>query len=324
MIKIPENVEEWDIGLIAKIIHEGYDENEILEFKSSINADTKKIPITACAFANTRGGTIILGVNNDRTNPLSFDQRLVGLDDSDDLKSKITNQLKNIKPDVLLSNIIFKESNIKLFNGKVIVIVKIIKSKKAPHQFEHKFYKRISNGNTEMDVEEIREMILESQKNKRLLRLFRQEGGVLRDDLINIKKKVEENILWEAIFGTKNLKVVSIRHFLYEQSFLYSLEIQDRILRIIEVAEKLMDYTDHLELVMSQETKDFTGEFLGKNYKNNHEYVKDILLTYVKQGLTHFEKLELLLNEKFILPVSTEVLLEENYQPLIQHANENE
>ncbi|MGI0045901.1 MAG: AlbA family DNA-binding domain-containing protein [Nitrosotalea sp.] len=147
MVHIPEDVEQWDFGLLANLVHEGYDENETLEFKSVLNESTHRIPKTACAFANTKGGFLVFGINNDRTKELTFEQRLMGLDDSDQLKRNIIDQIQNIKPSIPIDNLIFKKSNIKLPNNKVSVILKILKTTVGPHQYDHIFYKRISNGN---------------------------------------------------------------------------------------------------------------------------------------------------------------------------------
>jgi hypothetical protein len=302
MIKIPDNVEDWDIGLIAKLIHEGYDENEILEFKSEINEQTKKIPITACAFANTHGGTMILGINNDRRSPLSFDQRLIGLEDSDDLKSKITNQLKNIKPDILISNIVFKESNIKLLNGKVIIILQVLKSKNAPHQYENKFYKRISNGNTEMDIEEIRKSFIDSLKNERLMIIISQECGFLRTQLkmISDSKRTPLSALMKFC---KDLRILALDSFLLDHAYLYDYEVQESILRIIEAIHKLNSMPEFSDLFIQSEeeikkTENMTAE----------EFMRKRITSNADRGLLYLEKLEKSLDWNFIDATSLEEL----------------
>lgn len=303
MIKIPDNVEECDIGLITKLIHEGYDENEILEFKSEINESTKKIPITACAFANTRGGTIVFGVNNDRTNAVSLDQRLIGLIDSDDLKSKITNQLKSIKPDILLSNIQFKESNIRLLNGRVIVVMKISKSTNTPHQFEFKFYKRLANGNEPMDVEEVRNRILESAKNQTLLGLFISEGGYIRDQLKKMKKYFDDDNSIKAIPFLQYLDVTATSHFLYNQSHLYPHEVQLEIMRLVEIITKLFRFDKPVVDFVNLDEKISNAILEKHGFKTKEQWVKDILYDLTVEGISKFELLEKLLNEKFPEPI---------------------
>jgi len=302
MIKIPDNAEEWDIGLITKLIHEGYDENEILEFKSEINEPTKKIPITACAFANTRGGTIILGVNNDRTNSLSLDQRLIGLVDSDDLKSKITNQLKNIKPDILLSNVQFKESNIRLLSGRVITIVQILKSKNAPHQFEHKFYKRLANGNEPMEVDEIKNSILESAKNETLLNLFKSECGFLRYQLQIIKKNLDENAVYHALQSAKYLDPTATNHFLYHQSHLYPGDFQIQLMRFCEAVGKIIRFRETQEEILLAKPETITSVMKKEGFDTADALVKSFVEPFTNDALSHLDQLETLLDLKFPPP----------------------
>ena len=84
MVNIPPSVDDWTLGTITDLLNEGYDEDVQLEFKSEVNDTTEKIPKTACAFANTIGGFIVLGVDNDRTKDLNIMQRICGIDDSDE------------------------------------------------------------------------------------------------------------------------------------------------------------------------------------------------------------------------------------------------
>jgi len=224
MAKIPENVNEWSRGILVDLLDEGYDENLRLEFKSKIDSNTKRIPITACAFANTKGGFLIFGLDNDRKKKLTTEQRLVGLDDSDQLKSQINNQIRIIKPSIPIENIEFKESNIPLPNGKVIVILKISKTLVSPHQFKEIFYKRVANGNAPMDVEEIKNAIIESQKSSRMLSLLEGEEELLMDVLNTMTLLVVHGQGLRALNLLKHIDYSTFKHFLYNYSHFYSIE----------------------------------------------------------------------------------------------------
>jgi ATP-dependent DNA helicase RecG len=67
-------------------------ENLTTEFKREYTEEIKK---TIAAFANTAGGTLYIGINDDKT--------VTGIDDPDDTLLKVTNSIRSaIKPDVTL------------------------------------------------------------------------------------------------------------------------------------------------------------------------------------------------------------------------------
>lgn len=299
MVELPDDVEKWDLGLLVNLLHQGFDESKILEFKSAINPDATNISKTVCAFANTDGGFFVLGINNDREQQLTFDQRLVGVEDSDDLKSKITAQITNITPDLLVKNIIFKNSNIKLDNGKVIVILKVLKSNNKPHQFEHKFFKRIPNGNKPMDVKEVRDMILESQKREHNEILLLLELSMLRDSLVECKKCFKNNDYGGAMGSLSYLDLTSTIHFQHELSYLYSIDIPSNLETLIHQIKRLSDIPIAYESTLRGEDIDYlTEEAKKKNYDDPKQYVKDILLTRVNTALDSMQIIESVLGHK--------------------------
>ena len=239
MAKIPEDVNEWSKGVLIDLLDEGYDENLRLEFKSKIDSMTKRIPITGCAFANTMGGFLVFGIDNDRKKKWTTDQRLVGLEDSDQLKSQINNQIRNIEPSIPIENIEFKESNITLTDGKVIVILKISKTTIGPHQFKEIFYKRVANGNAPMDVNEIKNAIIEAQKSSRMLYLLEQEEDLLMDILNSMILLIDDNEFTSALNYIKHLNYQSFTHFLYNYSSFYNTKIQDLSYKIVYELHRL-------------------------------------------------------------------------------------
>ncbi len=277
MAKIPENVNEWSRGILVDLLDEGYDENLRLEFKSKIDSNTKRIPITACAFANTKGGFLVFGVDNDRRKKLTTEQRLVGLEDSDELKSQINNQIRNIKFSIPIENIEFKESNISLPNGKVIVVLKISKTMISPHQFKEIFYKRVANGNAPMDIEEIHDAIIESQKSIRMLYLLEEEERLLMDILNAMKIYFDNDEFLKAINLIKHLSYPSFTYFLYNQSHFYSMEIQKFVYRLVyelhrlETNEKVARSRIEVE-----EISDKSKDMFNTNISSCAEYIKEI------------------------------------------------
>lgn len=300
MANIPEKVNNWTRGTLVDLLDEGIDENIQLEFKSEINFETKKIPKTACAFANTKGGFLIFGVNNDRTENITTERRLVGLEDSDQLKSQINDQIRNVKPSIPIENIEFRESNIILPDSKVIVVLKISKSLMNPHQFENIFYKRVANGNAPMDVEEIEDEFIESQKSARMLRMLEQEEILLMDVLNSMKTCLEEDDIVETLNFVKHLDYSALTHFLYNYSVFYDDDIQEltyflvRELHRLETNEKVAR-----PIAPSDDDYNDTKNVFITNVENCIKYVKTIN-----------EKLELSYNERkggFLTKIKEEI-----------------
>lgn len=280
MVTIPPNVNEWRRGLLIDLLEEGYDENNFLEFKSKINTETKKIPITACAFANTTGGFLVFGIDNDKSKKMTIDERLVGLEDSDQLKSQINNQLQNIRPNISIEDVIFRDANIRLPNGNVIVILKVEKSRVGPHQYEHIFYKRGPNGNVQMEIDEIKEAILHSQKSENMLIMLSSEGATLMDMLKGVQILFENKKLERASYQINNIVYDSFRHFLYHFSYLYDDKIQDASYVLIVELNRLIKNNGQIERLKVKDLSDDLLELFIINIKNcisNLENLKNSL-----------------------------------------------
>lgn len=237
MVKIPDNVDDWTIGTITDLLHEGYDENHTLEFKREVNPDGDRIGRTACAFANTMGGFIILGI--DPAKEKEMYERIIGLDNSDQLKSSILNQINNIKPNIPTSNLIFKKNNINLKNGRIIIILDIRPSVSLIHQFNDIFYKRLPDGNKPMEVDAIVNKIISTRQHHLLFNLLLVEGGLIRNNLNFAKAELDKNNIDEALIPFEFLKNDSFHHFLYNQAYLSTPEVQQCIYTIVDMTEKL-------------------------------------------------------------------------------------
>jgi len=86
-------------------------ESLTMEFKRKYTEDIKKIVIS---FANTEGGEILIGVDNDGA--------AVGVDNADEIMLKATNAVRDsIKPDVTM----FVLCEAKEIEGKMVVAVKV-------------------------------------------------------------------------------------------------------------------------------------------------------------------------------------------------------
>ena len=293
MVDIPRHVDEWSIGKITDLIHEGYDENQTLEFKKSVNPEGHRIATTACTFANTMGGYLIFGIDSDRSK--NYQERLVGVDNVDQTKRQIIDKINQINPHIPVQNLQFKKNNIILPNGKVIIILQISNSFAAPHQFEHKFYKRLPDGNEPMTATEVKNVVINSQKNRRLYNLMVNELGVMLANYEQSLILLDKNLTADAIMQCELTANDSLQHFLYNQSVFYSNEFQNLIEEIFHISQKLSygfgRVYDNLELKDDKEYKEFLER---NNTKSSDELMKrqvGNMLNIILNDLDQFEKI---------------------------------
>lgn len=99
-------------------------ENEITEFKREYVDDIKKSVI---AFANTNGGSIFIGIDNDGTP--------VGVEDTDDCQLKLSSSLRDsIRPDVTM----FTDIKVLVMDGKNIVKISVQRGTARPYYLSGK------------------------------------------------------------------------------------------------------------------------------------------------------------------------------------------
>jgi len=122
---------------LIQLINQG--ESETLEFKTSFS---KTVIETIVAFSNTKGGEIVIGVNNKK--------EIVGISITEETIQKWVNEIKQntipqVIPDVELINI----------DGNNLVVFRVIEYPVKPVGFRNKYFKRIANSNHLLSVNEI-------------------------------------------------------------------------------------------------------------------------------------------------------------------------
>ena len=101
-----------------------FTESEVIELKSEVVSDLCKEVI---AFANTKGGTLYIGVRNDGT--------VVGIEDADRVTLQINNMVRDsIKPDVTM----FVHCEAQAVDGKTILAVTVQKGTGRPYYLASK------------------------------------------------------------------------------------------------------------------------------------------------------------------------------------------
>ena len=148
MVMNIKEVVKQDVLHCEHLIRQG--ESEILEFKKSIG-EWKEIIKTISAFANTKGGIILVGVSSKGTaSGVQIGKRTI-----EDLANKIKeNTDPKIFPRILVRDI----------DGKNIILVKVEISKSKPVFAFDRVYKRVGKSTMRVTSEEIKKMALEGKK----------------------------------------------------------------------------------------------------------------------------------------------------------------
>jgi hypothetical protein len=179
---IPNRLEHWNIDAIEHLLSQGYFEPEHFDYKEMLphrnNKEEKRgLVKDCCAFANSSGGFLIFGVDNDKNkSPVN---RLVGIDPSVDFPEHFGNYPTKCRPTVQWAA---TNPPLGLSNGKKIYVVYIPRSWNAPHCFEDpdrhgwlSFPKRTNKGNEDMSYEEIMMSFLQYYEKRLKLQLLRSE-----------------------------------------------------------------------------------------------------------------------------------------------------
>lgn len=143
-------------------------ENESTEFKQEYVSDIKK---TVVAFANSKGGTIYIGVADDG--------KIIGINDEDKILLKVLNTIRDsIRPDVSICT----SSIIKNIEGKKLIEINVQRGINRPYYITDKglkpsgVYVRQGNASVPASEELIRQMIKETDGDKfEEVRSFNQE-----------------------------------------------------------------------------------------------------------------------------------------------------
>ncbi len=170
-------------------------ESERIEFKNS-TSEWKEIVETVCAFANTEGGRIYIGI--------SPSGKITGINIGKDTIEDITNKIiNNTDPKI------YPKISIQKINGKDVIVIEVKESSDKLVLAFGRPYKRVGNSTLRMSKEEYEKRILEkhreklrfdlqicnsarisdidSQKLKEFLRLAKTERGL--DIPVNSKPK---------------------------------------------------------------------------------------------------------------------------------------
>lgn len=121
------------------------DEGECIEFKAEFTAT--RVGRTICAFANTKGGKIYIGIRDKKVKVRRRADRIVGISNTDEVIPSIKNIASDCKPGISIRTHRIPLDKTK---KKSVVIVEVVRSKPRGYLHEHQkiAYERVGNRNT--------------------------------------------------------------------------------------------------------------------------------------------------------------------------------
>ena len=159
---------------LNNIKNERIKEGEKWEFKL-VWPNNERIERTICAFANTAGGIILIGVDydNDRHEIKDFP----GIDETGNLIEKAVDIGGNINPRVIPTS-----QTIPVASGKVVQMIQIFKSRMIPHMASNYIYYQRVNGESVPIPESILEKLyLARQVQRRDVEAFVRKNKYFED-----------------------------------------------------------------------------------------------------------------------------------------------
>ena len=168
---------------IDEILKKG--ESDKIEFKSSLG-EWRDILETICAFSNTKGGLIIIGVD-DKGNVLGVD---IGRKSLERLENDIH---QFIDPKV------YPEISIKAYDNKLLIVISVEEGFNKPYFFRGRAFKRIGRSNRILSRDEIEKMLREK---------------FVTFDSLQFKRKfdIDEELVKEVIYRARMYRGMKIRY----------------------------------------------------------------------------------------------------------------
>lgn len=161
---------------VLSLIEHG--ETQLIEFKSSCG---KEVVETVVAFANAKGGTIFVGVNDAG--------KSVGLDMKNETIQNYINQIKqNTQPSIVVS------IDNEIVDTKTILIIDVKEQPTKPISYKNRYFKRVQNSNHLMNLEEISNEHLKSINESWDYYVDDRHSldDISIDNILNYIKKIED------------------------------------------------------------------------------------------------------------------------------------
>ena len=163
-------------GLQA-LIAERTPENKTLEYKGRVpdktDREIENVSKTVCAFANTAGGRIVLGMETD-DDGLPTALKGIATEELDHRKQWLENRLRDLVQPVVPAMDI---ETVDIGNDEHVLVIDVAESWVGPHWYKtnKRFYRRRSEGNKDLEIGEVRSAFATSEGFTDRIRQFRME-----------------------------------------------------------------------------------------------------------------------------------------------------
>lgn len=124
-------------------------ESATLEFKTS-TSELGKACQTICGMLNTQGGTVMIGVKNNK--------KIVGQDVTDNTRLEIASQLKKIEPSAQGE---LEIEYIPCDKDKHIIVIEVAKGKHAPYVYDGRPYTRLQSATSVMTQHRYEQLLIQ-------------------------------------------------------------------------------------------------------------------------------------------------------------------
>ncbi|MBI5880981.1 putative DNA binding domain-containing protein, partial [archaeon] len=254
---------------LSELVKSG--ESPTLEFKEALNNSIGK---EMCAFANSKGGKILLGIGDSG--------EIMGTKITNNLKSQVQDYARNIEPPLIVS----------VEEAGDVLVVEVPEGKDKPYSANGRFYSRQGANTQQLKRDEIR-------------RFFEKEGLLLFDEKVNSKFNLESDFNQNSY--DHFLKESGISPGLQKEDVLRNLELFDDgkmknagvLLFCNKVTHFFLNATITCALFEGDsklnilDRKEFEGDLIS-NFEDAFIYVRSKLNTnYIINDKYRVEKLEL-------------------------------
>lgn len=164
---VPITLINWTFAEVEALCAAGYAESDRHDFKFGL-PDPRGLTKVACAFANTFGGFVILGVRE--TSAHQFE--IIGIEPDGEIYGKFHSKIR-AEPEIEVSY----PRQIEIPDApKVLYVFEILQSTRRPHlpapADERVFWKRVGSSCRQMTLEEVRHQMLTLEEKREKLALL--------------------------------------------------------------------------------------------------------------------------------------------------------
>lgn len=169
---------------LSALVKKGESEN--LEFKTS-TAEMRAVFETICAFLNTAGGTVLIGVKDDG--------RIIGQDVSPGTRKEIAREIKKIEPAVALD-----VDYIKINETKSVIAIVAKECSHAPYTYDGRAFYRHADDTSRMPQHRYEQLIIKRGQLNHSWEEFIADGYTIKDlDHEEIYRTVMDGIAMKRI-----------------------------------------------------------------------------------------------------------------------------